>query len=183
MVRIGPDVASCRVRTRRQGVLQALGHDLELACQDFVLSFSPDGGRVVGVFQSDSLRVVGVSTDTPGDPVTLSEADRLTIERNIREDVLQSRRHPSIAFEAVGLRFDLQPEIVAGTLDLCGVRRNVAVRTRREGASWIARATVHQPDFGVEPFRIMLGGLRVHADVEVEITVPAERLSGIARPS
>ncbi len=183
MVRIGPDVAACRVRTRRQGVLQALGHDLELAAVDFVLSFSPDGGRVSGVFQADSLRVVGVSTGTPGDQVTLSEADRQTIERNIREVVLQSRRYPSIAFEAQGLQFDLQPEAVAGTLDLCGVRRNVVVRTRREGASWIAQATVHQPDFGMEPFRAMLGGLRVHADVEVEITVPAERLSGIARPS
>ena len=160
-----------------------MGHDLELEDTDFVLSFSAADGRVSGTFQADSLRVAGVVASDGVEAVEVSPADKMTIERHIRDDVLCSREFPTIAFLAEGLRFDAGAEVVAGKLELCGARRDVAVRTRLADGRWIAQATVHQPDFGMVPFRTMLGGLRVHVDVEVEITVPAERLSDIGAPS
>ena len=183
MVRFGPDTASCRVRTRRVGVLKSLGHDLELDVTDFTLSFSSEAGRVSGRFQADSLRVVGGLQPGGGPLMEVSAADKLTIERHIRDDVLRSGRFPEIGFLVEGLQFAEGTEALVGTLELCGVRREIAVRTRREAEHWTAQATVHQPDFGLAPFQTMLGGLRVHVDVEVEITVPSERLSGIGPPS
>ena len=183
MTRIGPADARCRVRTRREGVLQAVGHDLELEVTDFVLRFSPEERTVSGVFQADALRVVGVLGSPSLAKAGLSDGDVALIERHIRDDILHSHRFPTITFEVQGLLFEKNPEVVQGALGLCGVRRDLALRTRLDDGVWVATATIHQPDFGLKPFRTLLGGLRVHVDVEVEISVAAERMSGIAASS
>jgi polyisoprenoid-binding protein YceI len=179
MTLLGPSDARCRVFTRREGVLKAMGHDLELQVTDFSLRFSQEERTVSGVFQTDALRVVGVAGSASLAEGGLSDTDVALIERHVRDDVLNSRRFPTITFEAAGLHFEQEPETVAGSLELRGVTRSLAVRTRLRDGVWVATATIHQPDFGMKPFGIMLGGLRVHMDVTVEISVAAERLSGI----
>lgn len=183
MTRLGPSDARCRVFTKREGLLKAVGHDLELHVHDFTLRFSREDGAVSGVFQADAVRLAGVVGTASLAEAGISQADVTLIERHVRDDVLCSRRFPTVTFEAHGLQFEGAPETVPGELVLHGVRRDLALRTRLRDGIWVATATIHQPDFGMRPFRTMLGGLRVHVDVEVEISVAAERLSGIAPSS
>jgi hypothetical protein len=179
MIRVGPRDASCKLRTRRQGLLAAVGHDLVLEVADFQLTFWLEEGRAVGVFQAESVRVLGVLVDGDLDTGRLSPSDRATIERHARDDVLRARRHPEIVCEAKGLAFDDMPEAVVGSLDLCGVTRNLGFRTSLEDGQWIGRTVIHQPDHGISPFRAMLGALNMHADVEVKIAVEDHHLSGL----
>ena len=146
---------------------------------DFQLTFWLDEGRATGIFQADSVRVLGVVVDGTVDTGLLSPTDCATIERHARDDVLRSRRHPEIVCEAQGLVFDDMPEAVVGSLDLCGVTRNLGFRTSREDGVWIGRTVIHQPDHGISPFRAMLGALNMHADVEVKISVEDHHLSDI----
>jgi hypothetical protein len=44
---------------------------------------------------------------------------------------------------------------------------------RREGERLATSVRLHQPDFGIAPYRAMLGALRVKADVVVRASVPA----------
>jgi len=178
MIRIGPDAATCELHVLREGLLATWGHDLALELTDFQLAFDVDAGTARGVFQLDSVRVMGVLTPEGVDPSLLSDSERATIEEVARHDILRSRKHPEAVFRADGLSFAELPEAVVGSLDLCGVERALGLRSRREGERWKGRLTVHQPDHGIAPFRSLLGALRVQADVSVEVTVDADRLVG-----
>lgn len=178
-MRLGPEIARARLITRRDGFLQAIGHDLELEVAEFELAIDRAAGSLRSVFQAGSVRVRRALD--PG--VRLTQGDLATIHRHLHEDVLQSRRHPEISFDADGLSLDRLGEGIQGALELCGARRELSVRVAKAQGCWVARATVHLPDFGLVPFSAMLGALRVRPEVEVEITVPAEALSDIERAS
>jgi len=179
MILIGPALGRCILRVRREGVLAAVGRDLALEVADFQLRFDIEEGRAVGVFQTDSLHVLGELVGDQIDCDQVSTSDRKTIELLVRDDVLRARRHPEAVFEVDGLAFDALAEAVPGTLNLCGVARTLVLRSQLDGGQWRGKVTVHQPDFGIAPFRSLMGALRVQADVEVEITVEADALSGI----
>ncbi len=91
--------------------------------------------------------------------------------------------HPRVTFEAEGLALGGLPAVLNGALQVRGVTGEVAVHCRLEAGRGFAVVNVHQPDFGIAPYRAMLGALKVHADVEVEISVEAHLLSGIAAQS
>jgi hypothetical protein len=163
--------ATCRVYTWKEGALSALGHDLELGVERFTLEVGDDRS-VVASFDPRSLRLRGASVG--GRVEQMSSSDRAKIERAIVEDVLEPRAHPEIRFQAGPARprddggFDLD-----GQLALHGVRRPLAARVRAEAGRLIAEVTLHQPDFGIRPYRAMLGALRIKPDVRVRVEVPA----------
>jgi hypothetical protein len=43
---------------------------------------------------------------------------------------------------------------------------------RRSGARLSGEVVIHQPDFGIEPYRALGGALRVRPDVSVEFDLP-----------
>jgi polyisoprenoid-binding protein YceI len=108
-------------------------------------------------------------------PGALSDADKRTIERNIREDVLDATRHPQIRFQSKVVERRGDEATIRGTLQLHGQEREVVVRARREGGAVVAEARLHQPDFGIKPYSAMMGTLRVKPDIEVRLRaqVPA----------
>lgn len=61
---------------------------------------------------------------------------------------------------------------VEGELSLHGTQRSVTVTVRRTDTGYVARAIVHQPDFGIRPCSAPVGTLKVQADVEIRILVP-----------
>jgi polyisoprenoid-binding protein YceI len=63
-----------------------------------------------------------------------------------------------------------------GALALAGRTRDVAIAVQREGARLVAEVTLRQQDFGIAPYRAMLGALRVEAELVVRAAVPAEGL-------
>ena len=163
----GPGQADCFVYVYREGALSAIGHDLKLRVTDFTIEIG-DGPSVQARFRADSLRVVGVLRGGTVDEREPSAKDRKEIEGNIAREVLEAGKYPEIAFRSKSV----ESARVTGSLDLHGVRRDIAFEARQEGDCWLARIPIHQPDFRIKPFKALLGALRVKPEVLVEVSVP-----------
>lgn len=113
---------------------------------------------------------------------TLSERDKAKIESNLKKKVLQTRRFPVVNFESSSVvpTADGDGARVCGLLRLHGVEREISVSIERDTHAsltghadhCIARVTLQQPDFGITPFRALMGALKVKADVDVELHLP-----------
>ena len=173
--------ARCDVFTFKEGLLSAVGHDVKLTVGKFTID--ADGSRVVATFDPSSLTVVCAMKDGVENPAALSDKDRRTIEGYVREDVLHSRRYPRITFSIV----EIEPEDdvsweFEGKLDLHGRSRSVRGRVSLRDGHWVSRIRLHQPDFGIAPFKAMLGTLRIQPHVEVEVRVPVSAWGGASAP-
>lgn len=156
----------CRIYTLREGALSAVGHDLVLRASRWSVEVRTEARAVTARVDATSIGLVAARRDGADDPGALSTGDRAKIERAARVEVLRVERFPEVVFEGRWTGDD--PAAVDGTLTLCGVTRPLAVRVARSAARVVCAATVHQPAWGITPFRAMLGALRVQADVRVE---------------
>jgi polyisoprenoid-binding protein YceI len=94
-------------------------------------------------------------------------------EDNIVRHVLDATRHPEIRFVSRSVEEQKDLILVDGTLAIRGRERRLIVPLRKKACGWVAEIRVHQPDFGIPPFRALLGALRVKADVTVRLSLPA----------
>ena len=168
VTRFDATTATCRVYTFKEGVLSALAHDLELAVERFHIEVA-EGLALDARFAADSLRVRGAVIGRL-EPISPSDCDK--IERAIVEEVLDARRYPEIRYEGRGRAREDGGYDVDGELTLHGVRRPLAAQVRREGAHLVVEVTLHQPDFGIRPYRAMLGALRIRPNVRVRVETP-----------
>ncbi len=154
-----------RLYTFREGALSAVGHDLALRATRWQVELDRDARRVAARVESPSVEVICARRDGADDHGRLSTGDRAKIEASLRGEVLRCGRYAEVRFEGRWEGDD--PRVVEGALTLCGVTRPLVVRLRREAGRLVCEATVHQPTWGITPFRAMLGALRVQADVRV----------------
>ncbi len=173
MYRADASSASCRVFTFRDGILSTFGHDLELAVDRFVIEADEERGTVEARFDPSSLRVVGAVRQGATVSGEIGPGDRRQIERAIVDDVLHARRHPEVRFAAHDVRAVGDGYDAGGRLRLHGVERPLVVHAARRGDVYVADATLHQPEFGIAPYRAFLGALRVKPDVRVRVVMPA----------
>jgi polyisoprenoid-binding protein YceI len=158
-------VGECRIQTSREGALSAVGHDLTLRATRWSVDVQREARTVTVRVPTAGIDLVGARHGDVVDAHALSVGDRTKIEHTLRDDVLHVARYPEVVFEG---RWDGDdPAVVEGSLTLCGVTRPLAVRVARAGGRVVCTATVHQPTWGITPFRAMLGALRVQADVQV----------------
>ncbi|MGZ4269515.1 MAG: YceI family protein [Solirubrobacteraceae bacterium] len=170
--RLSPGNASLIVKTLREGVAARAGHDLVLEAGDWEAT-------ITGA--SDPAQTVVELTVAPGSLEVrealhglkpLSDKDRADIRRTIGEKVLGTEpitfRSRAVAPTADGLD-------VTGDLTIAGETRAITVPVR-VGADGQADATISltQSDWGIKPYRGLMGALKVRDAVEV---VCAGRLS------
>lgn len=163
----GPANARCEVLVFREGLLAAVAHDLLLRVTGFEISVDLGAPAVTARFDADSLRVVTAMRDGRALPDALGRADVRKIEATIASEILHAPRFPRIRF--VSTEVDPTPGgyDVHGALTLGGTTRALVLSVHREGGGLASEVTLHQPDFGIEPYRAMLGALRVKPDVVV----------------
>jgi YceI-like domain len=166
--------ATCSVFAFKEGLLSAVGHDVKLEVKRFELSIAD--GSVRATFHANSLEAVCAMREGREDRAALSSSDRKTIEGYVRDDILHARRHPTITFVSQSIEAEDDGFLVEGDLTLHGRTRRVEVPVRSEGGALRARVTLRQPDFGITPFRALLGALRIQPQVEVEVVVPGAAL-------
>jgi polyisoprenoid-binding protein YceI len=171
--RVDAETAECVVITQREGLLAAMGHDLLLRVTRFVIEGDAEVPSLDARFDAASLRVIAALRDGTPDPGALTESDRRTIEAAIVRDVLHARAHPEIRFTATAIEPAGDAYAVDGRLALHGTERPLAFRIVRAGEQWVAEVRIHQHDFGIRPYRALLGALAVKPDVRVRVTVPA----------
>ncbi len=165
--------AECLVFTYKEGLLSAIAHDLKIRVGTFSIDANEQARTLSARFDAASLRVVCARENGADAPRILSAADKREIEGNIVRDVLEARTYPDILFTSTSVREADSGYILKGSLKLHGKTRQVSVRVRREHNRLIAEARIHQPDFGIQPYRALLGALKVQADVTVQVSVPA----------
>ncbi len=165
--------AECLVFTFKDGLLSKVAHDLKLSVTRF--SVDIDLGELVVKAELDarSLRVVHAVQGDKAARAALSDADKEKIAAQIQKEVLHAERHPRIAFSSrrVSARHDGGYSI-SGDLNLHGTTRSISFESRIEGQQQVAEVELHQPDYGIVPFKAMLGTLKVKPNVRVRIAIP-----------
>ena len=167
--------AECLVFTYKEGLLSPLAHDLKIRVTRFTLDVDEERRAIKARFDASSLRVVCAMRTGVEAPGTLSAAQRREIESSIAHDVLNAPVFPEIRFSSTSVQGKDDHYLVKGTLVLHGRTRSVPVHARRPGDLYVAEARVHQPDFGIQPYRAFFGTLKVKADVTVQVRLPAPR--------
>jgi polyisoprenoid-binding protein YceI len=164
-------VSACTVFTFKEGLLSAVAHDLKLEVATHEVTIDGDS-KVVATFDARSIRVVCARSGGADDASALSAGDRRKIEATIAEDVLVVRRFPEIRFVSSSVTRAGDGFLVKGDLTLHGTTRSISFTTRTELGVRVAEVTLHQPDFGIAPYRALLGALRLRPDVRVRVEVP-----------
>lgn len=165
--------SDCFVYTYREGALSVVGHDLKLRVGDFTIDGTEEPPAIRAEVRADSLRVVGAVKDGGVSEGELSLQEKREIEAHINKDVLETGKYPTISFRSTSIEKEGDSRYqVAGQLYLHGVKREIGFMVQLQSGRAVARGWIHQPDFGIKPFRAFLGMLRVKPDVLVEVTVP-----------
>ena len=172
---LGPDNASLRVRTYREGMAAKVGHDLvfDVSRWKAKVGIARDAGSAVELTaDSRSLKVrEGVHGIKP-----LTDGDRREIEKNIDNKVL---REQPISFHSSVVRLPSGSGriFVEGDLTIAGLTRPVQGQLSiTEDGHFTGAIRLTQSEWGIKPYSGLMGALRVRDDVEVviEARLPAE---------
>ena len=170
---LDPSMGELLVGTESAGPAARLGHDLTIEMTDWVAELSWVDGRPTAVqvtIQTASLSVLRGD----GGVKSLSGPEKAIVRSNALKS-LDGKRHPTIdyrsddiaATEDGGYRLE-------GSLTIHGTThpRTIEVQATDLGDSWriTCESVVRQTTFGVTPYSLMLGALKVADDVTVSFT-------------
>ena len=157
MAQLGPENGSLVVKTYREGVAAKVGHDLVIDVTRWQATLV--GDKVELTADPRSLRVrEGLRGVKP-----LSDKDRDEILRNIDEKALGGK--PSEFSGVANEQGDML--IVDGDLTLAGTKRPMLVNVGTEGGRATATVTIRQSEWGIKPYRGLMGALKVRDELEV----------------
>jgi YceI-like domain len=165
----------CFVFTYKDGALAKMAHDLRLSVAHFRIDL--DKNALVAVFDATSLRVdCAMKHGQPNDGA-LSVVDKTKIERTIAADVLRTARFREVVVR-MALPLDDEAQLdsgfactVVGQLSLCGQTKDQEITLTLDATQACARATVHQPRFGITPFTALFGALKIKPDVDIALSL------------
>jgi hypothetical protein len=167
--RFGPDNAELTVRTSRTGAAARAGHDLVLAVTAWEATL--DAGKDPGVAtlrldaDGTSLRVLRGT----GGVQALGDDEKASIVASIDDAVLRRRdiRFRSTEAQVTG---GADRVSVRGDLELVGRTHPLSFElTVDEDGRLTGSAVVRQSDWGIKPYSILFGALKVADGVEVVI--------------
>jgi len=167
--RLGPgDDATVQVKTYREGIAAKAGHDLviEVTSWQATVEVAEDRAQSKVELSADpgSLQVrEGLRGVKP-----LTDKDRAEIRKNIDEKILG--REP-ITFRSTALELGEQGNLSGrGELQMAGSTRPIGVELSvgSEG-SITGTVTLTQSEWGIKPYRGLMGALKVRDSLEVVI--------------
>jgi len=161
----------CLVYTFKEGLLSKIAHDLKIKVGRAQVDLQPAAVRAE--FDTSSLRVLTPMKDGQDNPGALNESDKAKIAEQIVDDVLHAKEYPKALFvsRSVTRRADGGYDI-SGDLTLHGVTKPINARTEVRGGRQVASIEIHQPDFGITPYKAMMGTLKIKPSVRVVLSVP-----------
>lgn len=165
----GPGDGTCTVRVFKAGLMSAIGHDLELQVKRWSLTIDEEGLR--GDFDGSSMEVAGAIKDGRVDPSGVSAKDKRDILDNLRNKVFKGFKAELIRFEAQDIDRSEDGLEGTGTLHIPPHRHDLDFEIALTGGRATCTVRLHQPDWGIRPFKAPLGVLKVQPDIEVKIDV------------
>jgi polyisoprenoid-binding protein YceI len=167
---VGGDRGTLQVRTYREGLAQKVGHDLIIDVGQWDATAEVDeNGTLAAVQLNADPRSLQVREGLRG-VKPLTDKDRADIRETIAEKILGGR---PISFRSTAIERDDGGLTVRGDLELAGTRRPASfeLSTAADGR---VRGTlpVTQSEWGIKPYRGMMGALKVRDTIEVVLDVP-----------
>jgi polyisoprenoid-binding protein YceI len=168
---LGPDKGSLEIRTYREGMASKAGHDLiiDVTRWEGTLTVAQDGGPSTLELSADprSLEIrEGVGGLKP-----LSDKDRAEIRKNIDEKALGGE---TITFRSrrLGLTDDGSRLTAEGDLSMAGNTRAITADLDVEaGGRVTGTIPLTQSEWGIKPYRGLMGALKVRDSLEVVVDV------------
>ena len=171
--KLGPDNATLRVKTGRQGAAAKVGHDLviDVTSWEATLEVGEDPEESSLELSADP-RSLQVREGTGG-VQPLSDEDRGDIERTIADEVLKGEaiefRSTAVETSDGGRRLSASGELrMAGSSHPVDFELGVTPEGRLSGG-----ATLRQTDWGIKPYSALFGALKVKDEVEIEFSTDA----------
>ena len=163
--RLGQDNASLLVKTYREGLAAKVGHDLVIEVTRWEATVELAASTVELSADARSLEVrEGLRGVKP-----LTDRERSEIRKTIDQKVLKGQ---PIAFRSTEVRLGDGDGtlLVGGELTIAGTTRPVTARLD-VGADGRVSGTIPltQSDWGIKPYRGLMGALKVRDEVEVVI--------------
>ena len=164
---LGPADGELLVFTYREGVAQKVGHDLILAATVWQATIEVDaGGQPASVSLQADPRGLQVRQGLHG-AKPLSDSDRASIRDNIVKKVLGTQ---PVTFQASSVETTDGRVAASGQLALHGTSRPVAFAGALDDSGRATGTlTLRQSDWGITPYKALMGALRVRDEVEVRI--------------
>ncbi len=176
---INPARSRFIVRAVAGGMLSALGHNPTIAIRDF----SGEAHFASGDLDKASLRI-SINADSLTVTDDVSDKDRHEIERQMREDVLDTETYPEIVFESAGVTgdkiFEGQYRItIKGKLSLHGVTRDCVVAGQLIASEDSLRAngefTLRQTDYRIKLVSAAGGTIKLKDELKLSFDIVAAR--------
>lgn len=177
LYRIEPSRSRFLVKAFVTGMLSAFGHNPTIAVRKLEgeIAFSPDAPEKSSLnirIKADSLEV----TDE------ISDKDRRDIERQMREEVLETSRYPEIVFESntVSVEPIMMSQYrakIAGGLTLRGITRNCEISAQLIVSPDTLRASgefpMRQSDFNIKPVTAVGGTIKLKDELKFSFDIVA----------
>ncbi|MBL8474274.1 MAG: YceI family protein [Rhodocyclaceae bacterium] len=163
------------VSVRRGGALARLGHDHVVSTRSLAGSVALDAGRADFYLDPEKLEVddptlrreAGLDAEVPQSAIAATR-------RNMLEKVLDASRHPRVFLHAERLAPEGNWEFA---ITLHGVTRKLSAAVHIEntpsGAVASGAFALRQSDFGITPFAVLGGALRVEDELALSFRVLA----------
>lgn len=169
--RLGPESGRLLVRTARTGLGAKAGHDLTLEVTRWHGRATVDATEPANSTVNLEIDVTSFEVrEGTGGVKPLTDSDRRDIQRNIREKILHTDRHPSITFHSTRVAGTHEAVTVDGELTIVGTAQPVTARgSVSDDGRLHATATVAQSRWGIKPYTAFLGALKLRDEVEIEL--------------
>ena len=164
---LGPDSGTLQVKTYREGMASKVGHDLTLDVTKWDATVTvAEGGALSSLELSADPRSLTVR-DGSGGAKPLSDKDRAEIPKNIDEKVLGGQ---PISFRSTEAQLADTTLSASGELTMAGDTHPVSARLN-VGPDGHVTGTIPltQSDWGIKPYKAMMGALKVKDEVDVVI--------------
>jgi len=174
---LGRGSGKMSVYTFKEGLLSKLAHDLLIDVTDFKVNVDvPESGFTSGSLeleiQANSLKVDCAMKDGKQQPDTLKEKDIADIEADMAKKVLHPDKYPTVNFTSKAIQVKDGGYHINGELSLHGVKKSIDFDVDTSGGGLKGRFTIIQTDYGIKPFKAMMGTLKIKDKVDIGFDLP-----------
>lgn len=173
---LGPDNATLRLHSYREGMAKKVGHDLILEAADWRATAEVGDDLTQSTLHASINARSIVVVEGTGGVKPLSDGDRADIQKNMEKKVLDTGKHPEITFRSTSIEAKGDDTLrVNGDLTMVGNTRPITLDVTLDGGRATANTSIVQSRWGIKPYTGLMGALKVRDDVElhVEASVPS----------
>ena len=165
----GPDNGTFTLRTGVAGTASRAGHRLTIGFSSWSAAVAMDDDSPASVeltVDVDSLEV----RSGDGGLTPMTPPERAVARLNALKS-LKASKFPRISFVASDVSATADGYRLDGDLTICGTSRPHSVDVVVDGSTVSSESSVKQIDFGVKPYSLMMGALKVADEVVIAVEV------------